>query len=128
MIDLSFLTGKTIAVFGLGKSGVATANALIEGGATVLAWDDNEANRANSGLTVTDLKTANWASVDALILSPGVPLTHPKPHWTAELAKENKVEIIGDVELLARAQRDTPKIGITEFKAVTSANARCATP
>ena len=113
MIDLSFLTGKTIAVFGLGRSGIATANALINGGATVLAWDDNEANRVKSGLTVTDLKTADWTSIDALVLSPGVPLTHPKSHWTVELAKEHAVEIIGDVELLARAHRDTPKVGIT---------------
>lgn len=113
MIDLSFLTGKTIAVFGLGRSGIATANALINGGATVLAWDDNEANRVKSGLTVTDLKTADWTVIDALVLSPGVPLTHPKPHWTVELAKEHAVEIVGDVELLARAHRDTPKVGIT---------------
>ncbi len=39
------------------------------------------------------------------MLSPGVPLTHPKPHWTVELARAAGVEIIGDVELFVRERR-----------------------
>jgi len=116
MIDLKLFSNKTFAVFGLGKSGLASVDALLKAGATVLAWDDNEANRskaAQAGAPIADLSQADWASIDALILSPGVPLTHPEPHWTVGLAQAENVEIIGDVELLARAQRGTPKIGIT---------------
>jgi UDP-N-acetylmuramoylalanine--D-glutamate ligase len=39
------------------------------------------------------------------VLAPGVPLTHPKPHWTADLANMHAVEIIGDVEMFARERR-----------------------
>ncbi len=53
----------------------------------------------------------------AFILSPGVPLTHPKPHWSVDLARSAGVEIIGDVELFVRERRahapDCPFIAIT---------------
>ena len=41
MIPARSFGGKRVALFGLGGSGMATARALIEGGADVLAWDDN---------------------------------------------------------------------------------------
>jgi len=37
-----------------------------------------------------------------LILAPGVPLTHPEPHWTVRRAQAAGVEIIGDTELFFR--------------------------
>ncbi|PWS15399.1 UDP-N-acetylmuramoyl-L-alanine--D-glutamate ligase, partial [Klebsiella pneumoniae] len=77
--------GKRVAVFGLGGSGIASARALVEGGATVVCWDDGEAGRdaaRRAGLDVIDFRQADWAAIAALVLSPGVPLTHPEPHWT----------------------------------------------
>lgn len=51
------------------------------------------------------------------MLSPGVPLTHPKPHWTVDLARAAGVGIVGDVELFVRERRahapDCPFIAIT---------------
>ncbi len=41
MIDLSSHRGRTIALMGLGKSGLATARRLVNAGAKVLAWDDS---------------------------------------------------------------------------------------
>ena len=120
MIPVTGFSGKTVALFGLGGSGLATARALIAGGAEVLAWDDaakrvDEARAA--GVSVCDLHDISWGRIAALILSPGVPLTHPVPHWTVELAKAHDVEIIGDVELFcrerARACPDAPFIAIT---------------
>jgi UDP-N-acetylmuramoylalanine--D-glutamate ligase len=96
---------KMIAVFGLGGSGLATAEALVAGGATVLAWDDNPENvrkAADRNITTEDLRHSDWSAIDALVLSPGVPLTHPHPHWSVDLARAASVEIIGDVELFAR--------------------------
>ena len=49
MIDLSRYRGQTIAVMGLGKSGLATARALKRGGAQVIAWDDDAARRELCG-------------------------------------------------------------------------------
>ena len=103
MIPARSFRGKRVALFGLGGSGIATARALIEGGAEVLAWDDNPesvAKAAASGIATGDLRAADWPSFASFVLSPGVPLTHPKPHWTVELARGAGVEIIGDIELL----------------------------
>ena len=86
MIPVSTFSGRHVALFGLGGSGLATARALIAGGCRVSAWDDSEASRnkaVEAGVDVVDLNKADWKGFDALILSPGVPLTHPEPHWTA---------------------------------------------
>ncbi|MFT4002143.1 MAG: UDP-N-acetylmuramoyl-L-alanine--D-glutamate ligase [Rhizobium sp.] len=120
MIPVTTLKGKKVALFGLGGSGLATARALVAGGAEVTAWDDNPdsaAKAAAEGIAVADLRTIDWNSLSVFVLSPGVPLTHPKPHWTVDLAHAAGVEIIGDVELFVRERRahapDCPFIAIT---------------
>jgi UDP-N-acetylmuramoylalanine--D-glutamate ligase len=105
MIPARAFAGKKVALFGLGGSGIATGHALIEGGAEILAWDDNpeSVNRAAAaGIPSGDLRAADWRGFSSFVLSPGVPLTHPKSHWTVELARGAGVEIIGDVELFTR--------------------------
>jgi UDP-N-acetylmuramoylalanine--D-glutamate ligase len=105
MIPVTTFAGKTVAVFGLGASGNATALALMAGGATVAAWDDGAGGRAGAekaGIALVDLNTADWSQFAALILAPGVPLTHPEPHWTVQKAKAAGIEIIGDIELFCR--------------------------
>ncbi|PZO78985.1 MAG: UDP-N-acetylmuramoyl-L-alanine--D-glutamate ligase [Mesorhizobium amorphae] len=120
MILARTFSGKKVALFGLGGSGLATAQALARGGAHVLAWDDNPASvakAAEAGIATGDLRQANWTGFTSFVLSPGVPLTHPRPHWTAELARAAGVEIIGDVEIFARERAATgpqsPLIAIT---------------
>ncbi|MHA1601095.1 MAG: UDP-N-acetylmuramoyl-L-alanine--D-glutamate ligase [Alphaproteobacteria bacterium] len=116
MIDLSFLSGLTIAVLGLGKSGMSAASALQAGGADVWAWDDREDQRAvarAAGVPLVDLYGCNWREPGSLVISPGIPHTHPTPHPVAVLAKSHGCEIIGDVELLVRAQRNAHYIGVT---------------
>ena len=105
MIPATSFAGRRVSLFGLGGSGIATARALIEGGAEVLAWDDNPESVARAqeqGVTTGDLRGADWAGISSLVLSPGVPLTHPKPHWVVELARAASVEVIGDIELFCR--------------------------
>ena len=53
-------------------------------------------------LPVSDLHDIDFTTLDSLILSPGVPLTHPEPHWTVEKAKAAGIEIIGDTEVFQR--------------------------
>ncbi len=55
-----------------------------------------------------------WERIAALVLSPGVPLTHPRPHGVVEHANRAHVPVIGDVELFAREiQGKAPLIAIT---------------
>ncbi len=111
MIPVRGFEGKRVAVFGLGRTGLTAARALIAGGAKVGLWDEKAPAReaaAAEGLPLLDLETADWSSLDALLLSPGVPLTHPKPHWTVEKAKAAGVEIVGDIELFARTVNAAP--------------------
>ncbi|NBN77005.1 UDP-N-acetylmuramoyl-L-alanine--D-glutamate ligase [Microvirga tunisiensis] len=110
MIPITSFAGQTVALFGLGGSGLSSALALKAGGATVIVWDDAPARievaRAR-GLAASDLAGIDWDGVAALVLSPGVPLTHPEPHWTVRLARAAGVEVIGDIELFVRERRRT---------------------
>ncbi len=105
MFPATTFKGKTVAVFGLARSGTATIEALQLGGATVHAWDDAapavEKGRA-AGLPISNLHQLDFATLDALVLSPGVPLTHPAPHWTVLKAHHAGIEVIGDTEIFAR--------------------------
>ncbi|MEK1895696.1 MAG: UDP-N-acetylmuramoyl-L-alanine--D-glutamate ligase [Rhizobium sp.] len=108
MIPVTTLAGKKVALFGLGGSGFATARALKLGGAEVTAWDDNPdsvSKAAAEGIRTVDLRSIDWSAQSLFVLSPGVPLTHPKPHWTVDLARAAGVDIVGDVELFVRERR-----------------------
>ena len=116
MIDLFYFNGLPVAVLGLGKSGLVAAKVLQASGADVWAWDDNEDVRAKAraeGIPLVDLATCNWQELTTLVISPGIPHTHPAPHPVARLAREQGCEIIGDIELLARAQRNADYLGVT---------------
>jgi UDP-N-acetylmuramoylalanine--D-glutamate ligase len=120
MIPVASFAGKRVALFGLGGSGLASAQALQAGGATVIAFDDSAASLDKAkaaGIAIEDLRNIDWSRQSALLLAPGVPLTHPAPHWTVELAKRAGVEVIGDVELFCRERRrlapDSPFVAIT---------------
>src|SRR5882757_4781069 len=102
MTPLTVFGGRTLAVFGLGGSGLATALALQAGGARPIVWDDSAVSveeARSKGLLAQPLDALDWRSVAALVLSPGVPLTHPEPHGAVKLAKAHGVEVIGDIEL-----------------------------
>ncbi len=130
MIPVRGFEDKTVAVFGLGRTGLTAARALIAGGAKVALWDEKEAGREAAraeGLPVVDLSTADWSQFAALMLSPGVPLTHPKPHWTVDKAKEAGVEILGDVELFARTVNAAPEHKKPKIIAITGTNGKSTT-
>lgn len=128
MTPVTTFKGKTVALFGLGGSGLSTARALMEGGAHVCAWDDSENGRLRAvaqGVPLEDLSRADWSRFAAFVLSPGVPLTHPAPHWTVPLARAAGVEIIGDIELFCR-ERDA-LAGGAPFVAITGTNGKSTT-
>ena len=128
MTPATTFAGRRVALFGLGGSGLATARALKAGGAEVVACDDNAARMeaaAREGIGTGDLRGANWSGFAALVLSPGVPLTHPEPHWTVPLARAAGVEIIGDIELFCR-ERAKVAPG-APFVAITGTNGKSTT-
>lgn len=130
MIPITCFEGRTVAVFGLARSGLAAARALIAGGAHVAAWDENAGARATAaaeGLDLVDLAAADWSAFAALMLSPGVPLTHPAPHWAVEKARAAGVEILGDIELFARAVATAPEHKRPRVIAITGTNGKSTT-
>jgi len=130
MIPVRGFEGKTVAVFGLARTGLAAARALMAGGAKVALWDDNARTREAAeaeGFDVTDLGVADWSQFAALMLSPGVPLTHPKPHWTVDKARASGVEILGDIELFARTVNAAPEHKRPKVVAITGTNGKSTT-
>jgi len=130
MIPVRGFEDKTVAVFGLGRTGLTAARALIAGGAKVALWDEKPESReaaAAEGFPVVDLQAADWSQFAALMLSPGVPLTHPKPHWTVDKAKAAGVEILGDVELFARTVNAAPVHKRPKIIAITGTNGKSTT-
>ncbi|WP_375458717.1 UDP-N-acetylmuramoyl-L-alanine--D-glutamate ligase [uncultured Enterovirga sp.] len=120
MTPVTTFAGRRVALFGLGGSGLATALALQAGGADLVAFDDDPASvgrAAGEGVPTAELREEDWSRLAALVLAPGVPLTHPAPHWTVERAKASGIEVIGDIELFCRERAkiapDAPFVAIT---------------
>ena len=106
MILPATFASRTVAVFGLARSGLAAARALIAAGADVRAWDDTPAKRdeaAGAGVPLADLIAGFPRGAAALVLAPGVPLTHPAPHPVVRAAAQAGVPVIGDIELFVQA-------------------------
>jgi UDP-N-acetylmuramoylalanine--D-glutamate ligase len=128
MAPVTVFKGRKIALFGLGGSGLATARALVAGGAEVGAWDDNAKTVQQAfalGLAIVNLNDVDWREFAALVLAPGVPLTHPQPHWTVKKARGADVEIIGDIELFCRQR--AAKAPDAPFIAITGTNGKSTT-
>ena len=130
MVPVRGFEGKTVAVFGLARTGLAAARALMAGGAEVAVWDERAQGLASAqaeGLEIVDLSVAEWSRFDALMLSPGVPLTHPEPHWTVRMARQAGVEILGDIELFARTVNLAPAHKRPRIVAITGTNGKSTT-
>jgi UDP-N-acetylmuramoylalanine--D-glutamate ligase len=130
MFPVTTFAGKTVAVFGLARSGLAAAKALMAGGATVLAWDDGKPGRdaaAAAGITPTDLNTVVWDTIEALVMSPGVPIYGPKAHWSVLKAESAGVPVIGDVELFARQINALPQATRPRIVGITGTNGKSTT-
>ena len=116
MILAPTFAGQTVAILGLGRSGLAAVRALAASGARVLAWDDDPAKRAEAeatGLALVDLGRCDWQAVRTLVMSPGIPLHFPTPHPVAAAASAQGAAVICDVEILLRAPNGARIVGIT---------------
>ncbi len=130
MIIVNEFTGRDVAVFGLGRTGLSAAKALKAGGARVHAWDDNEETRAKAeaaGLALSDINKRDWQNFAALVLSPGVPYKFPQPHRVVKMAEMTGVPVIGDVELFARAVLALPQAARPHIIGITGTNGKSTT-
>ena len=107
MIPVRGYEDAKVAVLGLGRSGLATARALVAGGAAPMLWDDSAEARATAeaeGFTCTDLTRANvFEGVAALITSPGIPHLYPAPHPVIARAVEAGIPVDNDIGLFFRS-------------------------
>jgi UDP-N-acetylmuramoylalanine--D-glutamate ligase len=115
VITAKAFAGKHYAVYGLARSGLATVEALLASGASVTEWDAKEEARAKApaGTEIADLDEGDLSQFDSLVVTPGLPLNR---HPIASRARDAGVEIIGDIELFARARPELPPhkvVGIT---------------
>jgi UDP-N-acetylmuramoylalanine--D-glutamate ligase len=115
VITARAFAGKHYAVYGLARSGLATAEALLASGARVTAWDvkDEARTKAPDRAEIANLDEADLSQFDSLVVTPGLPLNR---HPIAQRARNANVEIIGDIELFARARAELPRhkvVGIT---------------
>jgi UDP-N-acetylmuramoylalanine--D-glutamate ligase len=131
MIGVQEFSGKAVGVFGLARSGLSAARALKAGGARLFAWDDREIARQQAEQEKLALEPHDrwpWQQIRTLVLSPGVPLTHPEPHPVVRQAKKAGAEVIGDMELFSRAVRAAPKEnGPARIIAITGTNGKSTT-
>ena len=105
---------KSIAVVGLGKSGLSTVNFLLKQGLIPVVFDSREkpAGELELDKRVTLIKGpldgVRLAEFDELVVGPGLSVNLP----ALKQARENGVKIIGDIELFARYAK-APTVGIT---------------
>lgn len=110
--------GKLVAVVGLGKSGLAAAELLLEHGARVIGIDSQLSREmryrlAQLGIDAVEQTEAAFNGAQLIVQSPGVPLeTIPSTH----------VPVIGEVEL-ASYFLEGPTIGITGSNGKTTTTA-----
>jgi UDP-N-acetylmuramoylalanine--D-glutamate ligase len=124
VITASAYQGKTIGVFGLARTGIAAVKALARSGARVAAWDDNAERRTEVTDHLVNLYTADFTELDALLLAPGVPLTHPKPHELVEKAREHGTPLISDLDVFQAGRADLPPVSTV---AITGTNGKSTT-
>ncbi|MEG2193897.1 MAG: UDP-N-acetylmuramoyl-L-alanine--D-glutamate ligase [Terrisporobacter sp.] len=113
------LKNKNILLVGLAKTGVSTIKLLDKLGANIIVNDIKDEEKLKDILTeLKDIKNAEYIlgyhpknvnHIDLAVVSPGVPLHLP---FILKL-KEEKIEIIGEVELAYRLSKNPLFIGIT---------------
>ncbi|WGH77972.1 UDP-N-acetylmuramoyl-L-alanine--D-glutamate ligase [Jannaschia ovalis] len=129
MIPVRGFDGATVAVLGLGRSGLTAARALRAGGATVLAWDDGARGREAAeaeGFETRDLTRAGaFEGVACLVTSPGIPHLYPAPHPAIAAALAAGVAVDNDIGLFFRSlgwNGEAPRV-----VAITGSNGKSTT-
>jgi len=114
MIDLGLFSGRRVDILGLARTGLSAGVALKASGALVRVWDDAPAAREQAAAQGLDVcETVGAKPADMLLMSPGIPHTHPEPHPAARRARNAGVPLTSDIEMLWQAQRAARYVAIT---------------
>ena len=113
MIIPAIMSGKTVAVLGLGRSGLSAVRALAMAGARVYAHDDHTAPQLPEGVQASSPEDWPWDELAVLVISPGIPHAFPEPHPAAAMATARGIPIISDIELMMLARPEARIVGIT---------------
>ncbi len=134
MIAVQGHEGQKVAVLGLGRSGLATAAALLAGGAQPLCWDDSPEARAKAeaaGLVIHDLtRSGAFDALAALIVSPGIAHLYPAPNPIIARAMAEGVAVDNDIGLFFRSWATADWDGFDQTPktvAVTGSNGKSTT-
>ncbi|MCK0167375.1 UDP-N-acetylmuramoyl-L-alanine--D-glutamate ligase [Jannaschia sp. S6380] len=127
MIPVRGFEGASVAVLGLGRSGLSAARALRAGGADVVVWDDGAGARDAAkaeGFVIRDLtKPGALDGVVTLVTSPGISHLYPAPHRAIRAAWDAGVAVDNDIGLFFRSLgHDAPRT-----VAITGSNGKSTT-
>ena len=107
MIPARHVQGQTVAVLGLGRTGLTAARSLAAGGASPVCWDDGAVGRERAeaeGLVLRDLAAPGALDdVAMLVVSPGIPHLYPAPHPAIAAALAHGVPVDNDIGLFFRS-------------------------
>ncbi len=112
------LKNKKVTVFGMGRSGVAAVNLLQKLEADVYAvnqgevseWSDKDGLALSKEKLVSQSKASDlFADSELIVISPGIPTTHP----VLQAAVVKKVKIISEIELAYQVCSQIPVVAIT---------------
>ena len=106
MQTLARFAGRKVGVLGLARSGRAMARALQAADCEPVLFDDRPEAMTplvEQGMTVGSIDLV--PELAAMAVSPGVPLTHPRPHPVIEAARRCGIEITCDIDLFAQPLR-----------------------
>ena len=116
MIDLFPFNGYCVVVFGLGDEGRITAKSLHDSGAEVWAWDDDPGKREfalEQDIPLMELDRIDWREPVTMIIEAHIPHGESECHPYVVAARKVNCEVVSDVELLARTQREAAFVGVT---------------
>lgn len=134
MIPVQGYSGKRVGVLGLGRSGLASARALREGGAVPLCWDDNPAAREKAsaeGFEIVELGAQGaLEEMACLVVSPGIPHLYPSPNPVIRAALSAGVPVDNDISLFfgSFGTRDWDNFDVMpKVVAITGSNGKSTT-
>ncbi len=105
---------QDVGILGLGLSGLAAVEVLLNSKANIFVFDDNKEKPSNiKKRNWINYKFWPWKSIKTLVVSPGIPIYNKQKHNAIKLALDNNVQIINDIDLLIETKPKAKIVGIT---------------
>ena len=102
----------SIAILGMSRSGRAVLQKALALDMAVVCFDDHKITDLATDLVLAP-EDWPWSSLDAMIISPGIPHEFPTPHPAVILAKRHGVQVISEIEFALQTGREERLIAIT---------------